>query len=378
MNSSNSIALAEKAMANEFNHTEHVYIDICNDLVAGTLLSQIIYWFKPKPDGKSKIRVKHDGKWWLAKSREDWWDEIRITPRQFDYAIKSLVKLGFVEKRVFKFDNVPMVHVRPIADTINRATEKWIMNYASKVEQSAKSTERTKGENSYVSDEKEPTNNENSPFLTNCQNGFLQNVKMDFDKSVKSITENTNIEYNTEYQSREHSNTFSKDNNSYMFSRGKVEETSNVRSDAKIKNVDLYNEIEVSKAFVQTFDHWNLNPEMRAYKAPMFFLTTFANAYKEHRGHKHKKLSVDKMRLYVEKINDFTPKKFNHDKMEYEDVCHTFSILDYDEAEIRQMVEDYFTYPFDDCDYSIHHFMSDSVLASRFWVLENRRSEIAV
>jgi len=62
-----------------------MYIDIAEDIIAGLLLSQIVYWYLPsKQDGKPKLRVKKDGEYWLAKNRvTTGGDECRIKPRQF-------------------------------------------------------------------------------------------------------------------------------------------------------------------------------------------------------------------------------------------------------------------------------------------------------
>lgn len=40
------------------NHTFHKYIDITGDLIEGTLLSRILYWFAPSKDNKSKNKSK--------------------------------------------------------------------------------------------------------------------------------------------------------------------------------------------------------------------------------------------------------------------------------------------------------------------------------
>jgi hypothetical protein len=66
------------------------YIDVAADLEAGVLLSQIIYWHLPDKEGEQKLTVQRDGYWWLAKAREDWWGECRLTPKQFDRAIRHL------------------------------------------------------------------------------------------------------------------------------------------------------------------------------------------------------------------------------------------------------------------------------------------------
>jgi len=58
------------------------------------------------------LRVKKEGHLWLAKGRNDWYPELRIGPRQFDKAIKVLVSVGVVEKKVFKFAGNPTIHIR--------------------------------------------------------------------------------------------------------------------------------------------------------------------------------------------------------------------------------------------------------------------------
>jgi DnaD/phage-associated family protein len=100
---------------------KRTYIDICGDLVAGILLGQIVYWFMPNEHGKSKLRVWKDGELWLAKGRNDWWDEIRITAKQFDRAIKILEDKGFVETKKFKFNGAPTVHIKLNVEKVTEA-----------------------------------------------------------------------------------------------------------------------------------------------------------------------------------------------------------------------------------------------------------------
>jgi hypothetical protein len=91
---------------------KRTYIDAADDLVAGLLLGQIVYWNLPNENGKSKLRVKKENEYWLAKGRNDWWDEIRITPKQFDRAIKILKDKSLVETKNFKFNGSPTVHIK--------------------------------------------------------------------------------------------------------------------------------------------------------------------------------------------------------------------------------------------------------------------------
>lgn len=91
---------------------KRTYIDIAGDLVAGILLSQIVYWHLPDRDGKSRLRVQREGKFWIAKSRTEWWDECRVSPKQVDRALEALRRRNVIETRLFKFNGSPTVHVR--------------------------------------------------------------------------------------------------------------------------------------------------------------------------------------------------------------------------------------------------------------------------
>jgi hypothetical protein len=92
-------------------NVRRVYVDICDDLIAGILLSQIVYWFLPTEDGNSKLSVEREGRYWLAKSRDDWWKECRITPKQFDRVSAILEDNKFIETRVFKFNGLAVKHI---------------------------------------------------------------------------------------------------------------------------------------------------------------------------------------------------------------------------------------------------------------------------
>lgn len=102
------------------------YVDMCEgDIVAGLLLSQILYWHLSGPSNQSRLRVRRDGHLWLAKGRSDWHDEIRITEWQFDRASDIMIDLGILEKKIYRFNGAPIVHVRLIQ---NKFLELWVAN----------------------------------------------------------------------------------------------------------------------------------------------------------------------------------------------------------------------------------------------------------
>ena len=125
-------AKVEYLFAHSFNHTLHAYIDITGDLIAGTLLSQIMYWFSESKNNDIRANIYKDGHYWIAKRREDWMQEIRISKKQYDCAIKKLTNegIGLVEVKKYHFNGVPITHIRPITENINKAVAEWKNNLA--------------------------------------------------------------------------------------------------------------------------------------------------------------------------------------------------------------------------------------------------------
>jgi hypothetical protein len=103
--------VAWEKSCNDCIDVKRIYIDVAEDLVAGILLAQIIYWFLPGKDGCPRIQVKKNDKSWLAKSRQDWFKECRISSKQYDRAIKRLIAKGIVEVELHKFGGVPIHHI---------------------------------------------------------------------------------------------------------------------------------------------------------------------------------------------------------------------------------------------------------------------------
>jgi hypothetical protein len=100
---------------------KRLYIDMAGDLVAGVVLSQIVYWHLPNRDGQARLQVQREGKRWLAKGRADWWDECRVSPKQADRALDILEARGLIEVRLFQFGKAPTKHVRILPDGFLRA-----------------------------------------------------------------------------------------------------------------------------------------------------------------------------------------------------------------------------------------------------------------
>lgn len=93
---------------------DRYHIEIMGDLAGAALLTQLRYWFSPTTKsaikGQTRVGIKREGKLWLAKSDNEWWDECYVTPKQVRRIKAQLVKLGIVEIKTFKFKGAPTVH----------------------------------------------------------------------------------------------------------------------------------------------------------------------------------------------------------------------------------------------------------------------------
>lgn len=201
------------------NHTFHKYIDITGDLIEGTLLSRILYWFAPSKDNKSKVKIYKDGEYWIAKQRKDWWEEIRITERQYDKAIKSLVKKEFVITAKYKFNSMPTIHIRPNYDVINAEVKKWEDNIRQEV---------------MAEDKGRELQNEQNGNDTKCNSGMTQGATL-----LTGITSNDylNNNYETGITDKVHTST---NIDGEVHTSVPVEQTARVtRQDMQAKKSDM-------------------------------------------------------------------------------------------------------------------------------------------
>jgi hypothetical protein len=138
-----------------------IYIDMAGDLVAGIVLSQLIYWHLPDERGRVRLRVQKGGKKWLAKARHEWWTECRVSPKQVDRALKILAGKGLIEVTTHRFNGAPTKHIRIISNTFIKA---WNEQHST------------------------PTKN---PFSPNGENPILPKGEIQLPETVKSVTETT-------------------------------------------------------------------------------------------------------------------------------------------------------------------------------------------
>ena len=112
MNFSELWLRGEAAQSDSIN-VQRIYIDINNgSLIDGVMFSQIMYWHGFDKQGKTRLKVKKDGEYWLVKRYEDWWEECRVNEHTARKSINRMIDSGLLIKEVWKFDGSPTTHIR--------------------------------------------------------------------------------------------------------------------------------------------------------------------------------------------------------------------------------------------------------------------------
>ena len=179
-----------------------IYVDMADgDPIAGLALSQIVFWHLPDKDGHSKLRVERDGHYWIAKPRNDWWDECRLTPKRVDRALKILSDVGIISVETFHFAGIPTLHVRINEQTFMEEWEKHlgadILTDPDPIRMHPESNEDStkSGGNSHFPKRVKtnlPSNSINDSAILKfpeSEVGFLPNVNLDIPNSAISCTE---------------------------------------------------------------------------------------------------------------------------------------------------------------------------------------------
>lgn len=101
-------------------HISLISIDMADgDILAGLMLDRLRFWSRPGKNGQMKTRVVRDGHRWIAKGRDEWFDECRLTARQADNAREKLEALGLIETRRWDFGGTIKLHFRLIEKACN-------------------------------------------------------------------------------------------------------------------------------------------------------------------------------------------------------------------------------------------------------------------
>ena len=182
------------------------YIDITGDITCGVLLSQLIYWFSDDEKGNSKLRVKKEDRYWLAKSKNEWYQETRLSKKQLERAEKILKQMGIIEVKIFKFNGTPTNHYwfnweRFIELEEDSLLSRGEMGCAQRVQPDAPKGDNGKlPKGSLESDDKvQPINPKGSNLL--IPKGSLDNTETE--QSITYTTTNTTTHTTTENTNRE-------------------------------------------------------------------------------------------------------------------------------------------------------------------------------
>lgn len=81
------------------------------------IIDEMLYWYSPPKkagidDYATKLRVVRDGFLWIVRSREDWEESKGLSPKQYDYSMKKLVKLGYVVSEAKKYRGKKQCYIR--------------------------------------------------------------------------------------------------------------------------------------------------------------------------------------------------------------------------------------------------------------------------
>lgn len=87
-------------------------VAIAGDLVVGSLLSRIVQWHLPNKNGQSKLRVVRQGKFWIAKPRDQWMAECGLSLEQYKRGIKVLKAKGLIETKQMIYGDKNVTHLR--------------------------------------------------------------------------------------------------------------------------------------------------------------------------------------------------------------------------------------------------------------------------
>lgn len=375
------ISKVEFLSSHRCNHTPHKYIDITGDLIAGTLLSQIMYWFA---DGKNRVSIYKDGHYWIAKRREDWMSEIRITQKQYDCAIKKLtgeiepteeekkkkwnkgkrrekkydMDNRLVEVKTYHFYGVPTTHIRPITENINRKIDEWKKSLEEEI--------RSKN------------NNACSPNLPNGNLVNSPNSNLEINETENSYntynninisTENTNIDYSTETTDK-----YALENVKKSFSKGDMYAPVSGKQEAALEKQNRYISPDYTEEQLREHIKSVVHSEVEQYvndwgtafskdDADEFIdiVCAFNGKYKERYGENHYVMPDKTIRSVVRRY--LQPP---------EEMDGVFEIEKYEE-----LMEKYFSTNFNqqgkydgEITLSFPHFMSDTIrghLANRCW-----------
>lgn len=174
-----------------------IYVDMVGgDVLAGLVLSEIVYWYLPTRSGGSKLRVERSGKFWIAVHRYEWWDRTRLSPDQSDRVLKILIDCGLIEKDVFRFGGDPTIHIRLIEERFLELWKCFASNPPENPYLPAPKPEvpiSPNGENRSRQTARTISGERREPISPNGENHFAEKGKTLTETTTKTTTETNNL-----------------------------------------------------------------------------------------------------------------------------------------------------------------------------------------
>lgn len=167
------------------------YIDITGDIICGVLLSQLVYWFSDDEKGNSKLRVKKENRYWLAKSKNEWYEETRLSKKQLERAEKILKQMGIIEVKIFKFNGTPTNHYWFNWERFLELEEDSLLSRGEMECPQRVQTDKPKGDNPIIQKGSMENSNMVQPNLPKGDNQLNLNVSLENAKTDQSITYTT-------------------------------------------------------------------------------------------------------------------------------------------------------------------------------------------
>lgn len=92
------------------------FVEFTGTLEAAMMLSQLLYW--------TPRSTMEDG--WIAKSDQDWKNELCLARYSSRSATKTLIDMGLIETKIKKFRGAPTTHYRVIWEKLEMAWIAWL------------------------------------------------------------------------------------------------------------------------------------------------------------------------------------------------------------------------------------------------------------
>lgn len=192
-----------------------------------------------------------------------------------------------------------------------------------------------------------------------AKNDTISNTVEKYNNNIYTVT-NTCSKVNIEHDNNNLSDTV----NCIMLSADSATESH--EHIEEVEKVHFTHDGQIIRSLSKAFNRLHLKRDISSRDKITDFFLYFTERYTEHAGHKPFSIKFDKLILYIDRLVDTKLINGGYD-----------SLLNYTADEIEWMIDDYFNYNFEDCNYSIHHFMSKEILSTRFRRLQNKFSKIA-